>query len=95
MTPPRIERVKLQVKGRVQGVYYRASTLEQARSLRLAGWVRNTASGDVEIEAEGPSDAVAELIAWCRQGPPHARVRDVAVEFIPARGDLGEFEIRY
>ena len=80
MTPPRIERVKLQVKGRVQGVYYRASTLEQARSLRLAGWVRNAADGSVEALIAGSPAAVAEMLRLSHHGPRFARVDRVVTE---------------
>ena len=89
------ERVHLRVTGRVQGVYYRASTRERARTLGLSGWVRNTADGAVEIEAEGPADAVQKLVAWCNEGPPAARVRDVEMKSIPASGDATSFEVRY
>ena len=74
------------VTGRVQGVFYRASTLEQAQQLGLVGWVANLSDGSVEINAEGREYALEELIAWCRQGPPASRVDDVeAVWSSPTR----------
>lgn len=66
--------------GRVQGVSYRAATVEEARRLGITGWVRNRREGSVELEAEGPDEAIAALLAWCAHGPPAARVAGVAVE---------------
>ena len=71
---------RLLVRGRVQGVFYRAWTIQQARSLGLTGWVRNLGSGDVEILAVGSAEAVEKLVALCRQGPPAAAVENVSVE---------------
>ena len=65
--------------GRVQGVAFRASTVEQARAHGVTGWVRNTADGSVELEAQGEEASVAALLAWCEHGPPAARVTGVAV----------------
>jgi len=67
----------IHVTGHVQGVFYRASTVEQARSLGLKGFVQNEPDGSVYIEAEGDDAALQSLIAWCRQGPPRAKVADV------------------
>lgn len=67
------------VSGRVQGVFFRASTRRRARALGLAGWVRNLADGRVELEAEGTPRAVADLLAWVETGPPQARVTGVEV----------------
>lgn len=69
----------LVVRGRVQGVGFRASCAAQARRLGLDGWVRNLADGSVQVLADGPAAAVEALISWCRHGPPLARVDDVAV----------------
>ena len=82
---PRI-RVRAVVTGRVQGVFYRASTADAARARNLSGWVRNRDDGSVELEAEGPEVEVLDLIAWCRLGPRDARVDDVTVEPIPCVG---------
>jgi acylphosphatase len=60
--------------------------------LGLAGWVRNLPDERVEVAAEGPRASVEQLIAWCRRGPPSARVSDVQVTWEPARGEAG-FEI--
>jgi len=77
----------------VQGVSYRASARDAATSLALKGWVRNLPSGDVEAVAEGESARVEAFLAWCRRGPPEARVTGVDVGDGP-EGPLGDFEVR-
>jgi acylphosphatase len=78
--PPAERRVRALVTGRVQGVGFRASVQEVARRLGLGGWVRNLADGRVELEAEGPAAAIAELAAWLHRGPALSRVDSVDVE---------------
>jgi len=78
VTTARIARQAV-VSGRVQGVYYRASTQQQARRLAVAGWVRNRPDGSVEAWLEGAPDAVEALLAWMRRGPAGARVTDITV----------------
>lgn len=68
--------------GKVQGVYYRASTKEVARDLGLYGWVKNQADGSVLIHVEGQEEAINQLVSWCKQGPRFAEVE--AVEVIEA-----------
>ena len=72
-----VRRVHVEVRGQVQGVFFRASCVERARALDLGGWVRNTLDGGVEAEFEGESDAVDAIVAWCAEGPPFARVEQV------------------
>ena len=69
--------VGVRIGGRVQGVWFRAWTAEQARALGLSGWVRNRADGSVEALFAGPAAAVERMIALCHQGPPAARVETV------------------
>lgn len=88
------ERVHLLVSGLVQGVFYRQSTVDEARRLGLSGWVRNLPDGRVEVTAEGGREGLEALVRFCRRGPPAARVDDVAAEWSPARGDLGPFAAR-
>lgn len=68
------------ITGKVQNVWYRAWTVEQAQARGLNGWVRNRADGSVEALFAGPADKVADMIAACHQGPKAARVAAVAVE---------------
>ena len=87
-------RVHLLVSGMVQGVSFRYFTVEEARRLGLAGWVRNLADGRVEALAEGDRRAVEALVAWCRRGPPSARVDEVEATWGAFAGDLGPFAMR-
>jgi len=73
---------RLVIAGRVQGVGFREATVDAARAAGVVGWVRNRADGTVEVLAQGSSDAVDRLVAWCRRGPPFARV--TGVEVVPA-----------
>jgi acylphosphatase len=68
------------VAGRVQGVYYRAATAEEARRLHLDGWAKNLPDGRVEVVVAGRPAAVATLAAWLWRGPPAARVEAVQLE---------------
>ena len=74
-----LRRVHLWISGQVQGVFFRATTREEARARGLTGWVRNAPDGRVEAELQGDAAAVEELIAECRTGPPMAKVEDVEV----------------
>ncbi len=87
-------RVHLLVSGIVQGVSFRYYTVEEARRLGVAGWVRNLPDGRVEAEAEGERRAVEALVAWCRRGPPAAQVDDLEATWGPYAGDLGPFAQR-
>ena len=71
---------RLRIHGRVQGVFYRAWSVEAARALGLRGWVRNRADGSVEMLVSGDAQSVQRLIARCREGPPAARVDRLDVE---------------
>ena len=68
------------IRGRVQGVWFRAWTVQEANLRELSGWVRNRTDGSVEALFAGPEEAVEEMIALCHEGPPSARVAEVAVE---------------
>jgi acylphosphatase len=81
------------VEGLVQGVFFRASTREQAHQLGLKGWVRNRAEGDVELVACGAEAALLELEQWLHQGPPMAKVDQVAVSDWQQSMDFDGFEV--
>lgn len=82
------------VSGNVQGVFFRQETRTRARSLGLAGWVKNLPDGRVEAVFEGPDDVVDEMVEWCRSGPRWAEVADVEVTREEAEG-LDGFEVRF
>ena len=67
-----MERLIVRVRGKVQGVWYRASAREEAMKLGLNGWVANRPDGSVEVCVEGPRPKLERLLAWCHQGPPAA-----------------------
>ncbi len=87
-------RVHVLVSGIVQGVAFRAHTVDEARRLGLSGWVRNLADGRVEVEAEGDRAALEKLVGFCRRGPPAAQVDDVEVTWSAFAGTLGPFGAR-
>jgi acylphosphatase len=72
--------VRVRITGRVQGVWFRAWTREQATARGLDGWVRNRADGTVEALFAGPGEAVDDMLAACRKGPPAAKVTGVTTE---------------
>lgn len=89
---PRIAR-HLTITGKVQGVWYRAWTVETARSLVLTGWVRNRTDGSVEAVVEGDEGAVDQFLALARDGPAAARVAAVETEDVPVQ-NMSDFQKR-
>ncbi len=73
---------QIRIRGRVQGVYFRASTAQHANALSVRGCVENLSDGSVRVLAAGTTDALGKLIAWLQTGPPLARVDEVEVEVI-------------
>jgi acylphosphatase len=71
--------IHLLIRGRVQGVFYRASARDKARALGLTGWVKNLEDGSVEAMASGDADVLKEFGRWCNMGPSGAAVSDVTV----------------
>jgi acylphosphatase len=80
----------LRIIGRVQGVFYRESMRMRAEALGVTGWVRNLRDGAVEAVIQSEENAIAELIAWCRIGPPAAAVSNVEISVAP--GHFTSFE---
>jgi len=89
-----MKRAHVFVSGRVQGVWFRASTRDKAEELSLKGWVRNLPDGRVEAVFEGDDRAVEEMVEWCRHGPPMARVDRVDIEYEKPQGERS-FRIIY
>ncbi|RLE13968.1 acylphosphatase [Candidatus Aerophobetes bacterium] len=89
------KRVYILVEGRVQGVFFRATARDVARSLKVKGWVRNRWDGKVEMVVEGEEDAVNRMISWCHKGPPGAVVTGVKVERQDFKEEFDDFSIRY
>lgn len=85
--------VRVRVTGRVQGVFFRAWTEEEARALGLDGWVRNRTDGSVEAVLSGAPETVQDMLGRMLSGPPHARVDDMTVREEPAVPAAG-FETR-
>lgn len=89
------KRIHVIVQGRVQGVFFRAYTKEEADRLGLAGWVRNRHDGTVEALIEGEATAVDRMVEWLDEGSPMAQVTGVQVTEQEAVGDYHDFSINY
>ena len=83
------------ISGRVQGVYFRACTREEAIRHSISGWVRNSPDGKVEAHFEGLKDDVQQVVNWCRKGPPSALVTGIELNWGEYSGDFPDFSIRY
>ena len=84
--------LRLEIRGRVQGVGYRWSMSDEARRLGVRGWVRNRRDGSVEAMIAGPAPALERIVAWARHGPDGAAV--TSVEVFPGAGAYAGFEPR-
>jgi len=89
-----VSRLHAIIRGRVQGVFFRASILEKARSLGLVGWVRNRYDGSVECVAEGDGERLLALRVYCESGPPGAYVEHVDYLDEPENGEFTSFDVR-
>ena len=92
---PAALRAKLLVRGKVQGVGYRAFAARVAAQRGLCGGVRNLDDGRVELDVEGPKDQILVLIEAAKTGPPASRVAAVDVEWSPATGRFSDFQVWY
>ncbi len=89
-------RLSVTVYGRVQGVYFRYSVLNEARGLGLKGYVRNLGRGDaVEVQAEGEKPQLNKLLEQLKTGPPGAQVKRVEIDWADYSGQFKDFRIRY
>jgi acylphosphatase len=82
------------ISGRVQGVFFRASTAREAKTLGLTGWVRNRPDGSVEAVFEGSKEKVEEMVAWCRKGPTAAKVARVETILEKPENPFTSFEVK-
>jgi acylphosphatase len=88
-----LKRIQVVVRGRVQGVFFRASAQREAKKLGLTGWVKNRPDAAVEIVAEGEEDNVKDFLAWAQAGPTTARVDKVETRWRSYTGEFDEFRI--
>ena len=88
-------RAHVVVHGFVQGVWFRASTKDEADRLGVTGWVRNLPDGSVESVFEGQKKDVEAIVGWCHRGPSGAEVIKVDIAWEPLAHEIGNFEIRY
>jgi acylphosphatase len=89
------KRVHVLIRGRVQGVFFRASTQDMAHRLRLSGYVRNLPDGRVEAVFEGARDKLKQAVQWCHSGPAGASVYETDEKWLAYTGEFDGFEIRY
>lgn len=87
--PPDYVRVHVFAEGRVQRVWFRESTRQEADRLGVSGWVRNLPDGRVEAVYEGSGEAVEEMLSWTNRGPERANVTGVEIHDEPPRGERG------
>jgi len=88
-------RAHVYISGRVHGVFFRSSTEEKAFELGIKGWVRNLRDGRVEAVFEGEKEKVEEMLRWCHEGPPYARVTNVEVKWEEYKGEFSSFGVAY
>ncbi len=88
-------RAQVVVRGRVQGVFFRATAQDHGASLGLTGWIRNLPDGRVEAVLEGPRDRVDEMVQWCRCGPPLARVEGLDLAWLPATREFTTLRVTF
>ena len=83
------------ISGRVQGVFFRVETKRAADGFGVFGWVRNRRDGTVEALFEGDQDRVDGVLEWCKEGPAHAQVFDVKVDWEDYAGEFSAFDVTY
>lgn len=88
-----MKRVVINVSGKVQGVFFRASTKEKADELHISGTVRNNADDSVTVDAQGEEESIEQFVEWCKQGPPRARVDHFEITELDLSGGFDGFAI--
>jgi len=88
-------RVQVLISGRVQGVFFRARTMQEAVRLNVTGWIRNLPDGRVEAVFEGEKEAVDAMVDFCREGPRGAAVIGVNAKWDLPKGEFRDFKIRH
>jgi len=89
------KRVHVYISGRVQGVYFRQTTLKVAGELGVNGWVRNTSCGRVEAVFEGDEIAVDKIVEWCKKGPSRASVTNIEMLEEKYENEFHNFRVKY
>jgi len=87
-------RTHIFVSGRVQGVLYRRGAQKKAQELGITGFAHNLADGRVELMAEGDKEGIEQLMKWCKEGTPMAKVDRLDSQFEDYKGEFADFEIR-
>ena len=88
-----MQRKRVYISGRVQGVYFRAYTRDAAKKCGVRGWVKNLSDGRVEAVFEGEYGAVEKILSWCREGSPHSSVSCIEIIDEPYLGEFKDFVI--
>ena len=81
------------IYGQVQGVFFRSSAKDEADRLGLVGWIRNDRDGSVEVMAVGTRTNLDKFLAWCKKGPPFAKVENVEIDWQEAQDLFDSFDI--
>ncbi|MFP4032717.1 MAG: acylphosphatase [Desulfococcaceae bacterium] len=95
MSEKPMARAHVSIRGKVQGVFFRAETQRAAEERGVNGWVRNRPDGSVEAVFEGTEKAVFSMVEWCKGGSPQAVVEDVSVDWSDYKGEFDGFEITH
>ncbi len=89
------QRLRLFVKGKVQGVFFRQALKVMAKKHNVSGWVKNLKNGRVEAILEGEDLDVSSIVEWCHGGPANARVEDIEIRNEKYKGEFSKFEVLY
>ena len=89
------QRVRLFIKGKVQGVFFRQALKVTAKKNKVTGWVRNLKDGRVEALLEGEDENVSALVEWCHGGSANARVEDIEIKNENFQGEFSKFDVLY